>query len=114
MNDLTTRLSFPDDTYIVILLVRIRWWFGRRSTDSLSKVLDISPVKISEITRSSEYLDELRYLMRTVRNRDEIAEWIETYPDMENKFSKRMGIDVETARQLILELVAELEGDDEQ
>lgn len=97
-----------------MILVRFRWWFGTARGESLqrkasiSKMLDISPVRTDEITRSSEYLNEIRYLMRTTRNSDENTKWIRTYPNCDVTFANRMQITKETANILFQELMGEL------
>lgn len=107
------RLTFPDDKTIVIVLARILWWLGKvnMKKETIARILDISLPELNEIVRSPEYADEVRFLMRLTRNQSQQKKWVETYPNMETDFSKRMMLNPETGQQLIRELAEEFEID---
>ena len=89
-----------------------RCWDEKLTIGQLCREFKLSEDKINKFRNSVQYLREVRAIIINSRSKKECIKWLRSYKDRSHIFASRMGIKEDIAKHLLLDVLAELTGED--
>ncbi|MDE0423506.1 MAG: GIY-YIG nuclease family protein [Candidatus Poribacteria bacterium] len=81
-----------------------RCWWQKATLKQLALKFKLTEEQVDELRATTEYRTSVFYLMLGQRSAEDFEKWVATYPDMNNRFGRRMGLPPKVVAKMVADV----------